>query len=1129
MKKKAIFKDFIVEIKKSLSRFFSILLIVALGVAFYSGIRSTKPDMQLSVDTYYDDNNFMDIRVLSTLGLTEEDVNAIQQIEGVYKAEPGYSFEALCQTDSSSLVVKLFSMQNTINNINILSGRLPKTSTECLVDAQFIDSSGYQIGDTITIQLEEEDILDKLTNQTFTITGIGSTPFYLSRERGSTSIGNGNINSFILLSPDAFQMEAYTEIYVTVDNGISFVSNTKEYESFVKSVVKNIESITDIRREARYIEIIDEPTKELEEAKIELNLEEAKVNKELDDAAKKLADASLEIQDGEKSIADAKSKIEDGRVELELQKEKLIKSEDELDNAVDTLKSKETALKEGKAKLLEKQAEYEAGVTALTSGYEEWSASMNQWNLQKAEFDENEKILNQSYEELQAEKLELEPVKELYPSEWQGILLAEQQLMENLEELNKGKIQLEESKVKLDSAKEELDSNQKTLDEGKLLLEEETLKVQIGEAKLIENKSLIEESKKRIEDGWGEITKAEEKIAESEFLLLEKEADLKLGKETLVENEKEYKDAVKTAEKEFSDAWNKIADGEKKLSKLEYPKWYVLDRNSIQTYVEYGQDAERIGNIGKVFPAIFFLVAALVSLTTMTRMVEEERTQIGTLKALGYSKSIIASKYIMYGLLATLLGSIIGNAVGGKVLPIVIITAYKLLYANLPTVITPYNIYFGVISTLLAVMTTTLATLFACYKELLLPPSMLMRPAAPKQGKRVILERIPWLWKRLNFTSKSTIRNLLRYKKRFFMTVFGIGGCMSLLLVGYGLMDSIGAMSSVQYIDIWHQDASVLLDNEATEEELNVLIEGLSKTENIENSLLISEESMDISYLKFTENCNILVPEDSQQISEFVSFRNRVTKEEYELEDGSVIITEKLASLLNAQVGDTINLSKGETKPMEIKISHIIENYMMHYVFMTKNTYESLFSLDTKYNKILLKTSQMTQEEEEAMALKLLELPVVTNITYTSDLQKQLDDMLNSLNIVVFVLIVAAGLLAFVVLYNLNNININERQRELATLKVLGFLDMEVATYVYRENVLLTLLGSIAGVFLGIIMHRFVILTVEIDMIMFGRTINFTSFVYSTLLTLGFSAFVNFVMFYKLRKIDMVESLKSIE
>jgi putative ABC transport system permease protein len=987
MKKKAIFKDFIVEIKKSLSRFFSILLIVALGVAFYSGIRSTKPDMQLSADTYYDDNNFMDIRVLSTLGLTEEDVNAIQQIEGVYKAEPGYSFEALCQTDSSSLVVKLFSMQNTINSINILSGRLPKTSTECLVDAQFIDSSGYQIGDTITIQLEEEDILDKLTNQTFTITGIGSTPFYLSRERGSTSIGNGNINSFILLSPDAFQMEAYTEIYVTVDNGISFVSNTKEYESFVKSVVKNIESIADIRREARYIEIIEEPTKELEEAKIELNREEAKANKELDDAAKKLADASLEIQDGEKSIADAKSKLEDGRVELELQKEKLIKSEDELEIAADTLRSGETAL----------------------------------------------------------------------------------------------------------------------------------------------NESVIEESKKRIKDGWDEIAKAEERIAESESLILEKEADLKLGKETLAENEKEYKDAVKTAEKEFSDAWNKIADSEKKLSKLEYPKWYVLDRNSIQTYVEYGQDAERIGNIGKVFPAIFFLVAALVSLTTMTRMVEEERTQIGTLKALGYSKSIIASKYIMYGLLATLLGSIIGNAVGGKVLPIVIITAYKLLYANLPTVITPYNIYYGLISTLLAVMTTTLATLFACYKELLLPPSMLMRPAAPKQGKRVIFERIPWLWKRLNFTSKSTIRNLLRYKKRFFMTVFGIGGCMSLLLVGYGLMDSIGAMSSVQYIDIWHQDASVLLDNEATEEELNVLIEGLSKTENIENSLLISEESMDISYLKFTENCNILVPEDSQQISEFVSFRNRITKEEYELEDGSVIITEKLASLLNAQVGDTINLSKDETKPMEIKISHIIENYMMHYVFMTKNTYESLFSLDTKYNKILLKTSQMTQESEDAMALKLLELPVVTNITYTSDLQKQLDDMLNSLNIVVFVLIVAAGLLAFVVLYNLNNININERQRELATLKVLGFLDMEVATYVYRENVLLTLLGSIAGVFLGIIMHRFVILTVEIDMIMFGRTINFTSFIYSTLLTLGFSAFVNFVMFYKLRKIDMVESLKSIE
>jgi putative ABC transport system permease protein len=1132
-KRKAIRQDFVKEIKNSLNRFLSIMLIVALGVAFFSGIRASQPDMKISADSFYDSSNLMDIRVLSTLGLTDEDVKEISKIDGVENVEPSYSVDILLDSEEIEMVLKVMSETDQINQIRVLEGRLPQSTTECLVDERFLGATGFKIGDVIHFASgTEEDLSESLNENTYTIVGVGSSSKYLSFDRGSSSIGNGKVNNFVVVSKDAFTMEAYTEIFVTAKDTKELMSYTSEYDKTVEAVVDNIEKIAEDRKEARYQEVLDEPKQELADAKEELADNETKVNKELADAAKKIEDAKTEIADGENEIKKAWEELKSSKNELETNKNNLSTKEKELKEGQKELTKAEADFNKGKELFDNKKADYEEGVKTLNTAYETWNTSMKSWKEKKQELDKGQSTLNTAKTELATQKEQLEPYKDLYQDKWQELLAGEAALKEKQNELNSGKKQLEEGKAKLDAGKEELDKQQKTLKEAGKVLNKEEQKLLAGEKALAENHKKITDGLKQIEAGWKEIRNGEEETRKAESLLSEKETELQDAKVTLTDKIKEYEVGKETAEREIEDAKKEITEAEEKLSKVEFPKWFVLDRNSIQTYVEYGQDSERIGNIGKVFPAIFFLVAALVSLTTMTRMVEEQRTQIGTYKALGYKNTSIAGKYIMYAFLASMMGSLLGVLLGEQVLPKVIIKAYGILYQNIPEVITPYNMYFGLLSTIIAVLCTTLAAYLACYKELMETPAQLMRPAAPKAGKRVILERIPWIWKKFNFTTKSTIRNLLRYKKRFFMTVFGIGGCMALLLVGFGLKDSISAMSDVQYVDLWHQDSIITLKEKEVDNDSDTdknIYEFLKNDSNVEDFIKTNEKTVDAGHQNKEKSVTLIVPEDKEHIKNFIEFRNRKTYESYSLEEDAVIITEKLASLLDVEAGDTITIKDGDVSSIEVRVSHIVENYMLHYIFMSPSTYGKLYGRDPEYNKIYLKSLNKDAVYEEKIASQVLNFPQVSSILFTSYLQDQIHDMLNSLNIVVYVLIISAGLLAFIVLYNLNNININERKRELATLKVLGFQDIEVATYVYRENIILTAVGVFVGIFLGIILHRFVILTAEIDTIMFGRQMKGISYVFSGLLTFGFSGFVNYFMFYKLRKIDMVESLKSVE
>ena len=704
---------------------------------------------------------------------------------------------------------------------------------------------------------------------------------------------------------------------------------------------------------------------------------------------------------------------------------------------------------------------------------------------------------------------------------------------------------LTEQKADLDAKETALLQQEQTL----AAQEEELLsagrQITDGKSQIAAARSQLDSTKSQITDGKAQILSAWALLNEKEDTLNASKAQLASGEQELADGRSEYEQAAKEAEEQITDGQAKITDGEKQLTdakqqiadakaeikKIENPKWYVQTREDALTeYQGYGDNADRMRSIGKVFPVLFFLVAALISLTTMTRMVEEQRVQIGTMKALGYGKAAIAGKYIGYALIATLGGSIFGVLAGEKILPFIIIYAYMILYKHLPAILVPYHMSYALQASGIAVACTLIATIASCYKELAAEPAELMRPAAPKQGKRILLERIGIIWKHLNFTWKSTVRNLIRYKKRFFMTIFGIGGCMALMVVGFGLKDCIYEIVSLQYEKVQFYDAATYMSDDISEENRQQLHDYLDQNADIKETIEARMQKTDVKSASGKKTLYLMVPSDNEKIEDFLSFHSRTNKDEvYSLKKDEVILTEKMASLLNVKVGDELTIEDEDRGDQTVTVGAICENYMSHYLYLSPEKYEELYGVPAEYNTIIYSAKDGKDDQIEKIGTKLLSMDGVLNVSYTSSIEGRLDDMLRSLNLVIVVLIVSAGMLAFVVLYNLNNINITERQRELATLKVLGFYDGEVASYVYRENILLTIIGSVVGMVLGNLLHRYIILTVEVEEAMFGRQIHWQSYLYSFLFTVAFSLFVNWVMFYKLKKIDMVESLKSVE
>ena len=1103
MKMKPTHKDFYMEIRKSPGRFLSILFIVALGVAFFSGIRASEPDMRLTGDTYFDESNLMDIKALSTYGVTQDDVDAILKIDGVEHAEGAYSADFMQVVDKKQKVLHVISLQDEMNQVKLSDGRMPQKAGECLAD----QDAGYKVGDTIKLRSGTSDeVIDTLTTDTLKVVGLCSSPMYISYGRGSATIGTGTISAFVMVPEETFDMDVYTEVYVQVKGAKNEVAFTDGYDKKVEKVLDQIEDITDERAEIRKQELVNEAQEKIDEAREELEQGRA-------DAASELADAAAKIADAEEQLTNGKAQITSGKKQIASAKNTLSKKESELEQA---------------------QNQYNAGLAQLQEGEAQYEAGLAQYEAAKpeaeAKIQSGREEIEKKKQELAEAPAKLEQLKQmvagLEQKQTAGIITEEEEA--TLKELKENQIpQLEyfiaNGEQLIASGEAELDAAQKQLDDTAATLAQTKSELDAAKASLNGVPQQLASGKSQIQSGWAEIRKQEKKLEEGAAEIAENEAKV-------AEAKIEYANGEEEAAQKIAEGEQKIADAEAKVQDIEKPTWYVYDRDTLTEYSGYGENAERLGAIGRVFPVLFFLVAALISLTSMTRMVEEQRTAIGTMKALGYSKMSIAKKYLGYALIATAGGSVLGVLIGEKILPYIIVYAYGILYQHITHILVPYQWIYAWMAAAAAIVCTMAATFFACYKELVAQPAVLMRPPAPKNGQRVFLERIKFIWKHLSFTWKSCIRNLTRYKKRFFMTVFGIGGCMGLMLVGYGIKDSCYEIAELQFRDIQMYDGSVYLKEDISDETRQNLLDYMKDDSDISHYMQTSMKNVTLVNGKNKRDTYQVVFSEPKDVKDYFDFHDRKSKEEYTLDDEGVIISEKTGKLLNAKAGDTIEIKDEENGNKKVKIAHICENYMGHYIFFTPSYYEKVYGENSEYNSIFFAGQKGdTQEDYNKIGEDILTQDGALSVSYMRDIEKQLDDMLKSLNLVIVVLIISAGMLAFVVLYNLNTVNITERQRELATLKVLGFYDLEVAEHVYRENVLLTFIGAAVGVVLGKFLHAFIIDTVEVDTAMFGRNINFSSYMYSLLFTILFSLIVNGIMYFKLKKIDMVESLKSIE
>lgn len=1106
----ALNKDFIRDILKSKGRFLSIVAIVALGVAFFTGVKSSPIVMKASSDKYYDKYNLMDIRLISTLGLTDKDVDDIKNIEGVEGVYPTYSIDVISIYNSTEKVLKVHGLdlnklndkKNYINQLKLIKGRLPQKSGECVLEIPKIKALNYPIGSEISLSSGKDDKLSKsLSKSKYKVVGYVETPYYLSQEKGNSSIGGGVIEGAIMIPESDFKMDTYTEMFLTVKSAKELDTYGDEYSNLVKTVTDKIENMKNKLTTRRYNEVVKKAEDKIQKQEDKLS----KAKKDFDKGKKEYEENKLksenEIKEAENKILDASEQIEDGKAQLKNEKKRAFEQ-----------------IEEGKIKLASAE-------TDLKNGQKKYQTALKKFNSNKKTAESEIKKAESDLEELSNQIDDLKNGNKLIEKQLQNEQLSEVERSELENKLNENLYILSVMQQKYKDGTDKLESSK-----SELLL---------GEKKLKETKATLEASEKKIANEKTKL-KSSEKLAEEKFKkaeeeLYQRENQIEEAKLELKENKAKLKTELNKAKKELQEAEEKIADGEEKIKdakkqikKIEKPTLYILDRDSHQSFVEYEGCANSIDALAKIFPVFFFAVAALVCLTTMTRMVDEQRINIGTLKGLGYKTSQISKKYILYALIACLTGSILGLAIGFSVFPTVIFFAYGMMY-SIENIVYVFSIPIAIGITSLALIIITLSAYMACRKELKETPAILMRPKAPKSGKRILLERVPFIWNRFSFISKVTVRNIFRYKKRFLMTVLGIAGCTALILTGFGIKDSIEMILTGQYGTLFKYDMSLVIQSDMTDKQIYELRKNLSDIDEINKYEFFSYENGDIKVNNTKKEITIVVPENLEKMDKFIHLQDRKTQNPIELNNKGIVLTEKIARDLGVKAGDEIELINSDDKKAKIKVSHITENYISHYAYISPENYIKLFEKDLDFNRLIGILNNPSVKIEDKLSKKLFDIETVDGITFNTASKETFHNTIKNLNYVVLIMIISAGALAFVVLYNLTNVNISERIREIATIKVLGFYDKEVSAYIYRENIILTIIGTVVGLGLGTILHKFIMVTVEIQSMMFGRVIDISSYFIAAVLTIVLSLFVNLAMFYKLRNVKMVESLKSVD
>ena len=1081
------------EIKHTLERYFAILAIIALGVGFFSGLKITRTAMVKNLDTYVSDQRMYDFRLLSTLGLTKEDVEYFSKLEGI-KVEGAVNIDFIAEmsmNQDSDIVLKAHSITDEINLLNIRYGRLAEAGNECVLDARYFseDILGTMLRIATT---NDEETLDAFAYEEYTVVGLADSANYLNYDRGTSSLAGGSVYAFAYLPKAGFSTDYYTEILIGLKDYYEVYS--KEYNDLISEYEETLEEALESRGELRYKDIIEEAQEkvsdaqnEYEEAYNDYLIEKADTEEKLDEALIELMDAEQEIKEQEEKLIEADRRITDGEREynnsLQDYEKALQKYEREKQDTLAMLEARQTELKDSRASVISAMEQLEAsGILDQYMQLTETILILETTLVQIANPESEEFITVQS--QLEQAKIAMEEIEATGAMEQYATLEASlAQLDAGQKELDKGwdeanrefaaaEAQLQDAKTQLDYAKEQIENNKEDIQSGWDALED--------------GKAEYEKGLKEYEDGKRE---AEEAFAEAE-------------------------EELRKAEWGIEDAWKEVED-------IPEAKVYVLNRNHNVGYASFENDSAIVDGVAKILPIFFFLVAALVCLTTMSRMVDEQRTQIGTLKALGYSDGAIARKYIFYSGSAALLGCVIGYLLGTKYFPIAIWEAYGMMYEFSPIEYV-FDIPLAVFSLAVSLLCSAGVTYISCKTELIQMPAQLIRPKAPKSGKRVLLERIPVLWKRISFLHKVSIRNILRYKRRFFMTVLGIAGCTALVVAALGIGDSIRNIANDQFDTIMTYDYNISFTEGQKGEERKKFRDDYMDL--LSECVFVSTNEIEVVSMNRFKKASIVATDDPD-ISKVIGLNFNGETVPYPT-FGEVVINDKLAEEFRLDPGDAITIRINDIDTVDVEISGIFENYMSNYLFMTSDTYQALFETEAIY-----KTAYATTENEDLYAVSALlsKGENVATVAVLNDMRIMVENMMQSLDSIIWLVIACAGALGFVVIYNLNNINITERGREIATIKVLGFYDKETRTYIFRETIILTLIGSLFGLALGKLLHGFIMKQINVEAVSFKEQIFVSSYIIAILVTFVITFLVNLMLKKKIDRINMAESLKSVE
>ncbi len=1138
----------------SMGRFIAITLIVMLGVGFFTGLRLTRPDMSAVETNYVRSTHLYDLRLLSTIGFDDKDVEAAIQCNGVTAAVGSINADFVWVRDGKETVWRTHMITPGINDPILVSGRMPEAGNECIVDAQRFTEA--DIGTSVVIDHNDnsEETCENFAYDAYTIVGLVDSSLYMNVERGTTSLGSGSLSGFLLIPKDGYNYEYYTELYVKMGDETDLYSAA--YDEQLDQLKESVDDAVIESVNARFERLKSEAQSEIADGQSELEQQTSDAQLDLDHAKQKLDDAKQQLIDGtanlnsaEQELASAKVQLDDAAAQIKPDyiswRDALnygrTSYEDGLNQLNDAMTAAQQQLNEKKSQLDAAETQYNEGFADYQQAVETYTQYDNQWNAAKDQLDASYDDYNNNASEWQvgwdsyleartrydeisptlpedeaARWLEqLENAKAELEKEKLALDLWYAKLEENSNELNSQRIELDAQNEQLIYAKSQLDSTQQQLISGQTQIASAQAELDAQREQQLAKLNEVKASLDQFEDG----------IEQYEAGLIAYEngkITLQSGQSEYENGLAEYEDGVSELNEKTSDAQQKLLDAQQELLDLKEPVLYSLDRSTNTGYASFESDSQIVDRLATVFPVFFFLIAALVCSTTMTRMIDDERTQIGTLRALGYSRGAILSKYLIYSGSASVTGCLIGYFGGGTLFPLVIWTAYQMLY-NIPGMEYTFSLPLFVVALAASLLCSAGTTFFACRHEMRSTPADLIRPKTPSAGKRIFLEHISPVWKRLKFLHKVSLRNIFRFKKRMFMMILGIAGCTALLVTGFGIHDSVANIANYQFDDIQKYDLIVSFADTVSDSQVSDIYKNYG--DQIQTVAVALMGAGDVTGNTATKSVNIVVSDDSE-ITDIIDLHLNGSAVPYP-DSGEVVLTEKLAELIGVQIGDTITLSLGDDLRSDFLVSGLAENYVNNYVYLTGNSYHQAFDEEFDAKTVLIRLNESA--DEYAVSASISNDDGVSAVSVISDTRKLIDNMMLSLNYVVALVVACAAALAFIVLFNLGNINISERVREIATIKVLGFHARESGAYVFRENIMLAIMGIVCGLPLGLALHTFVMSQIKVDLVSFKYVIRPSSYIITVILVLLFTTITDLIMRKKIAAIDMAESLKSVE